>query len=101
MVNKNGLDGSSAPNKNALDGPSVADKFEVDGPSAFNKFASDAPLGALSHPVPAPTSLTRHFSRAACVCCCVQSFLLSDFSLVGSSKFSSVAIFNLSPVNYS
>ncbi|KAI8804898.1 hypothetical protein BJ742DRAFT_741637 [Cladochytrium replicatum] len=52
MVNKNGLDGPSAPNKNALDGPSVAnknaldgpsvaDKFEVDGPSAFNKFASD------------------------------------------------------------
>ncbi|KAI8812938.1 hypothetical protein BJ742DRAFT_866259 [Cladochytrium replicatum] len=42
MVNKNGLDGPSAPNKNALDGPSVADKFEVDGPPAFNKFASDA-----------------------------------------------------------
>ncbi|KAI8804778.1 hypothetical protein BJ742DRAFT_871547 [Cladochytrium replicatum] len=42
MVNKNGLDGPSAPNKNGLDGPSVANKFEVDGPSAFNKFASDA-----------------------------------------------------------
>ncbi|KAI8813193.1 hypothetical protein BJ742DRAFT_735512 [Cladochytrium replicatum] len=42
--NKNALDGPSAPNKNALDGPSVANKFEVDGPSAFNKFASDGVL---------------------------------------------------------